>query len=136
VLTDSSLADIAEFKNKDVKDLNVIYPLKESAGEFGARNPFFKFQPVVKETAATAQQAAAMPAAVVVDPGPQFTYKGNMVMNNKLIGIIEDNWQKDVCFVQAGDTCSGYKVSSVEDKKAVLSKDGQEIILMKGAENE
>jgi hypothetical protein len=66
---------------------------------------------------------------------PQFTYKGSINSGNKLVGIIEDNWQNKVCFSQAGDLCSGYKVTKIEDAKATLSKDNQEVILIKGANN-
>lgn len=130
VYTGLSLADIAEFKNKDILDLNVIYPLNLEFESFAKRDPFFKYREAVKETSVVERPA------IVGRTGPQFTYKGNIYINDKLVGIIEDNWKKSVCFSGAGDVCSGYEVLNVEEKKIVLFKDGQEIVIMKGASNE
>lgn len=132
IITGLSLADIAEFNNKDIKDLNAIFPLQLDSKLPSTRNPFVKY---VKVTAQGPGSTQAKPG-VVSSPGPQFTYKGSINMSGKIVGIIKDNWQDNTCFSSEGDICSEYKVLTVKDKEIKLSKDGQEIILMKGAENE
>lgn len=129
ILTGLSLEDVAEFKNTELFDLNSLYPLDKDFKSFGKRNPFFRYREAVKNASSpdSTKEASSV---------PQFTYKGNIHMTDKLVGIIEDNWQGKTCFVEAGDACSGYKVFNIEEKKAILSKDGQEIILLKGANNE
>ena len=138
ILTDASLDEIAEFTGRDIKNLNVIFPLDSDVKSFSTRNPFFRYKKFVKEERVpAAAQVVAIPAPVaVVKRGPQFTYKGIIDMNGNIVGIIKDNWKDDTCFSQSGDTCSGYKVISIEDKEVKLSKDEEEIILMKGAEDE
>lgn len=138
ILTDASLSEIAEFKSKDIKSLNVIFPLDSDIKSFSTRNPFFRYKKFVKKDKipAAAQVAAVAAPVAVVSRGPQFTYKGNIDMNGNIVGIIQDNWKDDVCFSQVGDTCSGFKVISLKEKEVTLSKDEQEVVLMKGAEDE
>ena len=84
------------------------------------------------EVIPTATVTPAAPASKDGKSVPQFTYKGSIYMNKKLVGIIEDNWQDKTCFAESGDLCSEYKIMQIEDSRAVLSKDNQEIILLKG----
>lgn len=142
ILTGVSLDSVAEFKNKEIFDLNSIYPLDIDLKSFAKRNPFFRTKDLKKEEAGSsadstaAAKQTAQTAAEGAKPTPQFTYKGNINTGDNFVAIIEDNWQSKVCFSKEGDLCSGYKVTKIEDKKAVLSKDKQEIILLKGADNE
>ena len=134
ILTGSSLEDIAEYINKEIIDLDSLYPQDIDFTSFSERNPFFRHKDLIKDedTSTTTSTAASTPSAKESKSTPQFTYKGSIYMNKKLVGIIEDNWQGKACFAQLGDTCSGYKVMQIEEDKAVLSKDNQEIILLKG----
>jgi len=129
ILTDSVLADLVEFQGKDINDLNMIYPLDMDFKSFSKRNPFFRYKGEVKQTFVSAQTKQ-------IPTKPQFTYKGTILMNGKLVGIIEDNWQESICFAEAGDICSEYEVLYIKAKKAALFKDDQEVVLMKGAGNE
>ncbi|MDD5617585.1 MAG: hypothetical protein PHG69_00685 [Candidatus Omnitrophica bacterium] len=136
ILTGVSLEDVAEFRNKEIFDLNNIYPLDVSIKSFSKRNPFFRSRDLAAGEAASLAASSGQSVTKGGKPVPQFTYKGSINTGDKIVGIIEDNWQSKVCFAQAGDLCSGYKVTKIEDAKAVLSKDNQEIILSKGANNE
>jgi hypothetical protein len=142
VLTGVSLEDIAEFKSKEIFDLNSVYPLDVDFKTFSKRNPFFRAKDLVKGEDVSVSPEASLAssngtsAAKGAKAVPQFTYKGSINTGDKLVGIIEDNWQSKVCFSQVGDLCSGYQVTKIEDAKATLSKDNQEIILLKGANNE
>ncbi|MDD5005097.1 MAG: hypothetical protein PHS93_01160 [Candidatus Omnitrophica bacterium] len=131
ILTGISVADIGEFKSKDSFDLDSLYPLDLDFKSFSKRNPFFRKQQEVAKDAALGGSAAKGAKTT-----PQFTYKGNMFMDKKTIAIIEDNWQGKACFAAEGDVCSGYKVTKIEGKRVILSKDNQELILLKGANNE
>jgi len=133
ILTDLSLEDVGEFRNKKILDLDQLYPQDIDFSSFSKRNPFFRDKDLIKNE--VIPTTTATPAAVVSKDGkstPQFTYKGSIYMKKKLVGIIEDNWQDKTCFAELEDLCSGYKVMQVEDGRAVLSKDNQEIILLKG----
>lgn len=133
ILTGLSLEDISEFKNKQIFDLDDFYPADIDFDSFSERNPFFRDKDLIKETSSSASSPPTTPVPTKGGkPIPQFTYKGSINMKDKLVGIIEDNWQKKVCFAALGDVCSGYKVTKIEDRKAILFKDNQEIILTKG----
>jgi len=140
ILTGVSLEDVPEFKSKEIFDLNGFYPLDVNFKSFSKRNPFFRTKDLtaaenMSSSTPVTGPSAGTPAKKTTKPVPQFTYKGSINTNNKLVGIIEDNWQSKACFAQVGDLCSGYKVTKIEDAKATLSKDNQEIILIKGANN-
>lgn len=125
VITNTSLEDIVELKNKGVVDLNSLYPLDTDIKSFSKRNPFFRFNQSAQNisTSQTAQKGSS---------APQFTYKGSIYMKQKLAAIIKDNWQDKVYFSSIGDACSGYKIKNISEDKLILSKDEQEIILLKG----
>lgn len=132
IITDVSLSDIEEFRNKNIYSLNTLFPLDLEFESFSERNPFFKYKQVTE--GGPVAVGAAAPSAGKAKIVAQFTFKGSIYMKDKLTGIIKDNWQGKAYFVAVGDTCSGYKVLQIEDKKAILSKDDQEIILIKGGQ--
>ena len=126
VLTGRSIEDVPELKEKQIADLDILYPLKVDMRSFDKRNPFFRFSDNTKEN-------EAGPSKSKVSQQPQFLYKGSIDMKTKLTAIIQDQWQNKACFAVVGDICSGYKVVNIEEKKVTLDKDGQEITLTKGA---
>lgn len=133
ILTGLSLEDVSEFRNKEILDSDSLYPQDIDFSSFSKRNPFFRDKDLIKdEVIPTATVTPAAPASKGGKSVPQFTYKGSIYMNKKLVGIIEDNWQEKTCFAESGDLCSEYKIMQIEDSRAVLSKDNQEVILLKG----
>jgi hypothetical protein len=129
ILIAVSSEGMVDLGNKNALSLEKNYPLSLEFKSFSKRNPFFRYKQIVVDT-------PGVTSAEEKISSPQFTYKGSIYLKGRLVGIIEDNWQKKVCFAGPGDICSEYKVISVQEKKAVLSKNSQEIILLKGANNE
>ena len=135
IVTNLSASDSSQSKKDEAASLNKIYPLSMAFDAFTGRNPFFEIKKIAPEDPASAAAAGLLSPAEEDTIGPQFTYKGTIFMDNKFVGIIKDNWNNNVCFVKEGDTCSGYEVLSIDEKKAVLFKDEQEIEITKGDSN-
>lgn len=104
------IMDLAKFmfKNQGLK-LNIPVCLSISADDsFSKRNPFSRY----KEKTKKAIEVLSVLEEIVT---LQFTYKGSIHMNDKLVGIIQDNWQGNICFSEIRDICSEYKIINTED---------------------
>lgn len=94
------------------------------------RSPFFKAQP--KQTKVAERKVEVLP---VEEKTPKFLYKGKIVAGNRLVVIIEQPRSGEVFMVSKGESLDGYKVLDIADTEVILSKTGEENIVLKTIES-
>lgn len=93
------------------------------------RSPFSKVK--LKQPKPTQAKRAVLP---VEESTPEFLYKGKIVAGNRLVVIIEETRTGRVSMVSKGDTVDGYKVLDILDTEVILSKKGEENIVLQTIE--
>ena len=93
------------------------------------RSLFVKVQP--KRAKAASAEAAVMP---VEDKTPTFVYKGKIAAGNRLVVIIEQTRSGETLMVSKGEGVDGYKVLDITNTEVILSKKGEENIVLKTIE--
>ncbi len=93
------------------------------------RSPFFQAQP--REGTAGAASSAV---ALLEETAPKFIYKGKMVLGERLVVLIEQTRLDEVVMVSQGDNIAGYKVLDITDTEVILSKEGEEDIVLNTVE--
>jgi hypothetical protein len=91
------------------------------------RSPFARFESKIGKAARVEKE---LPSAVE-DQTPQFIYKGRIASGNKLVVIIEQTRSGEVVMVSQGQGVDGYKVLDISDTEVILSKKGEENIVLK-----
>ncbi|MBL7085130.1 MAG: hypothetical protein ISS43_03355 [Candidatus Omnitrophica bacterium] len=93
------------------------------------RSPFFKVQP--KRARATKTRPEVLP---VEEMAPVFVYKGKIAAGNRLVVIIEQTRSGETFMVAEGEGLDGHKVLDITDTEVILSKKGEENIVLKTIE--
>lgn len=93
------------------------------------RSPFFKVQP--KQARAARAKAPLVP---VEEQTPQFVYKGKIVVGNRLVVIIEQTRSGETLMASKGERIDGYILLDITDTEVILSKKGEENIVLKTTE--
>jgi len=89
------------------------------------RSPFFKVQP--RRAKAASGETIAVP---VEEMTPTFLYKGKISAGNRLVVIIEQTRSGETLMVSRGESVDGYKVLDITDIEVILSKKGEENIVL------
>ena len=93
------------------------------------RSPFFKVQR--KQAKASNLKAAVLS---VEDSTPVFLYKGKILSGKGMVVIIEQTRTGETLMVAKGENIDGYKVLDITDTGVILSKKGEENIVLKTIE--
>lgn len=97
------------------------------------RNIFFRYvSQAKKEGEATQKETGRREEKEVA-----FLFKGKMVVNNRVVVILEESASKKTHLVGKGDVIGGYRVIDVKDDEVVISKEPEEFhIKLFGPERE
>jgi len=94
------------------------------------RSPFFKVVPK------QAKPTQAKPEVVPVENStPRFLYKGKISVGGRLVVIIEQTRSGETFMVSKGESLDGYKVLDIMDTEVILSKKGEENVVIKTIES-
>lgn len=93
------------------------------------RSPFYRVVP--KQARPTESKSEAI---AVEESTPEFLYKGKISAGTRLVIIVEETRTGKVSMVSKGDTVDGYKVLDILDTKVILSKKGEENIVLQTIE--
>ena len=93
------------------------------------RSPFIKVQP--KRARAAKREAPPVP---VEEQTPVFLYKGKISAGSRLMVIIKQTRSGETFMVSSGESIDGYKVLDITDTEVILSKKGEEDIVLKTTE--
>ena len=93
------------------------------------RSLFLKAQP--KRAKASSAEVAV---ALVEEKTPTFIYKGKIAAGKRLVVIIEQTRSGETLMVAKGEGVDGYKVLDITDTEVILSKKGEENIVLKTIE--
>ena len=94
------------------------------------RSPFFRVKP------GRTTEGKLIPEVVpaVEEMTPLFLYKGKIVAEDRLVIIIEQTRSGETFMVSQGESIDGYKVLDITDTEVILSKIGEEDIVLKTTE--
>lgn len=93
------------------------------------RSPFFKVRPKVAR-----QAKGEIEPLTVEERTPRFIYKGKIVAAARLVVIIKQTRSGETFMVSKGENLNGYKVLDITDAEVILSKKGEEHIILSTVE--
>ncbi len=90
------------------------------------RSPFFR----VRRPEPGRKASTITPFAPVEEAAPKFIYKGRISSGKRLVVIIGQTRSGEVVMVSRGDNVGGYKVLDITDTEVILSKEGEENVVL------
>lgn len=94
------------------------------------RSPFFRVRPKRAKASETKIEVSSLEEMT-----PVFVYKGRITAGNCLVVIIEQPRSGEVVMVSRGENIDGYKVLDITDTEVILSKKGEENIILNTIES-
>ena len=114
-------------------ELNQVKNLEPSSYYEGLlrRSPFFRFAP---KQAATKRPKPKRTEPMGEEITPVFAYKGRISAGSRVVVIIEEVNSGETFMVAKNESVGGYKVLDITDTEVILSKKGEENIVLKTVE--